>query len=208
MRLDEDTPNKHQLKTEEMRNKLLKSARKVFAQDGFEAARLEDIASDAGHTRGAFYAHFASKEDLFFALLEQQIYRQLETVQAVLDGQKSRKGKLRVLRDYYVSKLMDPNWCILMLEFKMFAIRRPKIRARLAAAHRAMRASVPMQGINELIGSPRSRRRISDDGRRVILEGFLQCLVLQMSYDPLTLSTSDATEALGKVFDLLVGALP
>ncbi len=205
LRLEEESLNKHQAKTEETRGKLLKSARKIFAQVGFEAARLEDIASDAGHTRGAFYAHFSSKEDLFFALLEQQIYIQLEHVQTIMDAQKTRRAKLQVLRDHYVTKLSDPNWSMLMLEFKMFAIRRPKMRARLAAAHREMRASVRIQGISELISAQGSRQGVSEDGVRVILESFLQCLILQMSYDPLSLSGDDATAALGKVFDLLVG---
>src|SRR5437764_12953955 len=66
--------NKHQQKTEETRHKLLKSAQKVFARVGFEAASIQDIAKDAGHTRGAFYAHFGCKEDLFFALLEHEAY--------------------------------------------------------------------------------------------------------------------------------------
>jgi AcrR family transcriptional regulator len=47
----------------------LLAAEQTFARDGYEAARLEDIAARAGYTRGAFYANFASKEDIFFALL-------------------------------------------------------------------------------------------------------------------------------------------
>ena len=63
-------PNKHQIRTEQTTGKLLRSAMKIFVRDGFKAARLEEIAKDAGYTRGAFYAHFESKEDLFLALLE------------------------------------------------------------------------------------------------------------------------------------------
>ena len=54
--------NKHQRRTEETRRKLLAAGLRVFARDGFEASRLEDIAAEAGHTRGAFYANFATKE--------------------------------------------------------------------------------------------------------------------------------------------------
>ena len=49
------------------------AARRVFARDGFEVARLQDIAQEAGKTRGALYSHFADKEDLFFALIEENI---------------------------------------------------------------------------------------------------------------------------------------
>jgi AcrR family transcriptional regulator len=55
--------NKHQQKTEETRRKLLAAALRIFARDGFERSRLEDIAAEAGYTRGAFYANFATKED-------------------------------------------------------------------------------------------------------------------------------------------------
>src|SRR5438309_899544 len=128
--------NKHQKKTEETRSKLLRSAQKVFAKVGFEAARLEDIAKDAGYTRGAFYAHFTSKEDLFFALLEQQIYRHLTRIQAIMDASADEAAALGELREYYVAATTDRNWCMLMLEFKLFAIRHPKMRANLAEKHR------------------------------------------------------------------------
>ena len=62
--------------------KLLAAAEKTFARDGFEAARLEDIASLAGYTRGAFYANFKSKEDIFFALLEEWVGRRIAEVYA------------------------------------------------------------------------------------------------------------------------------
>src|SRR3954470_3081357 len=97
------SPNKHQLRTEETRRKLLKAAEKVFSKVGFEAARLEDIAKEAGHTRGAFYAHFSSKEDLFFALLEQQIYHHLTRIQAIMDASADEAAALKELREYYVA---------------------------------------------------------------------------------------------------------
>jgi len=94
---------------------LLKSARKVFARDGFEAARLEDIAKDAGYTRGAFYAHYDSKEDLFFALLEQQAYEHQVQIQRLLSPLSSQKEKLQAIREYYVTKSGDRSWSMLML---------------------------------------------------------------------------------------------
>ena len=62
--------SRQQVRTAATRRKLLAAAEKIFARDGFEAARLAEIAALAGYTRGAFYAHFKSKEDIFFALLE------------------------------------------------------------------------------------------------------------------------------------------
>src|ERR1700691_11110 len=62
-------PSRQAARTAATRRKLLLAAEQTFARDGYEAARLEDIAARAGYTRGAFYANFASKEDIFFGLL-------------------------------------------------------------------------------------------------------------------------------------------
>lgn len=49
---------------------LLNAALTVFSQEGYEAARLKDIAQTAGVTRGAIYHHFGNKAGLFAALIE------------------------------------------------------------------------------------------------------------------------------------------
>src|ERR1700688_3360248 len=69
-------------RTEATKRKLLAAAKRIFAQEGFEAARLEDIAARAGYTRGAFYANFESKEDIFFALLERWMAQRIAAVEA------------------------------------------------------------------------------------------------------------------------------
>src|SRR6202007_3074855 len=57
------------------RGQLIAAARTIFARDGFESARIEDIAALAGKTRGAFYDNFRDKEDVFFAIFEEDISR-------------------------------------------------------------------------------------------------------------------------------------
>ena len=87
---------KHQQRTEATRRALLRSARRIFARDGFEASRIEDIAAAIGHTRGAFYAHFKTKEDLFFVLLEEEGKRRLGEVRSVVgDAGPRRNGSPR-----------------------------------------------------------------------------------------------------------------
>src|SRR5580658_8946621 len=100
-------PSRQQARTEATRRKLLEAAEKLFARDGFEAARLEDIASLAGYTRGAFYANFQSKEDIFFALLERWVGLRVSEVNALNAQQESAAEQLRSLRDHYVQKTQD-----------------------------------------------------------------------------------------------------
>lgn len=193
--------NKHQQKTEETRRRLLLSARKVFARDGFEAARLEDIAKEAGHTRGAFYAHFSSKEDLFFALLEQQAYEHQLAMQRLLSPLQEPKDKLRALCEYYVAKAGDRRWSLLMLEFKLYAVRHPKLREKLAKTHRAIRQSFRHE-IESLLPVKRLNPQ-QESTLPVVLEALLHGLILEHSYDSESLKKEAAEEMLRRVFHLL-----
>jgi AcrR family transcriptional regulator len=51
---------------------LLDAAARVFVERGFAGASVEAIAAEAGYTRGAFYSNFATKEELFVALLQER----------------------------------------------------------------------------------------------------------------------------------------
>lgn len=53
------------------RQALLDAARIVFARDGFSAARITDIADQAGAAHGSFYTYFKSKDEIFLALVEE-----------------------------------------------------------------------------------------------------------------------------------------
>src|SRR3954469_3678874 len=52
---------------------LLAAARRVFLPRGYYAPTLEQIAGEAGFSKGAVYSRFASKADMFLALLEERI---------------------------------------------------------------------------------------------------------------------------------------
>lgn len=51
------------------RNALVRAARRVFERDGFVAARVTDIADEAGLAHGSFYSHFTGKEEALAAVL-------------------------------------------------------------------------------------------------------------------------------------------
>jgi AcrR family transcriptional regulator len=197
---------KHQQRTEATRRALLNAAKRIFARDGFEAARIEDIAGATGHTRGAFYAHFTSKEDLFFALFEQEAGDRLRDLRAVLERCPDTSGRLQALRKFYVARVSDRQWVMLALEFKLFALRHPKLRARLARTHRRIRESLKIETIGKLIPELMLGRRESREVRRVALEAALNGLVLEHAYDPETISQTQATTALGRMFDVLMAA--
>ena len=64
------TPRKR-LTGEERRVAILDSALAVFAERGYHASSIDDIAREAGVSKALIYEHFASKQDLYAELLEQ-----------------------------------------------------------------------------------------------------------------------------------------
>lgn len=55
----------------ERRQQILDAALDVFAAEGYGAARIEDVASQAGIAKGTVYLHFKDKQDLFEQLVMQ-----------------------------------------------------------------------------------------------------------------------------------------
>lgn len=127
------------------RDRLLRSARSVFARDGFEQARIEDIATLSGKSRGAFYANFADKEDVFYAIFEDNIARDLEHLGPTLSVLPTTQQRVEALAVYLVTLSNDRERMLLSLEFKLYAIRHDRHRQRLAQLYTCMclRCSIP-----------------------------------------------------------------
>jgi BetI-type transcriptional repressor, C-terminal len=111
---------------------------------------------------------------------------------------------LRELRKFYVARACDRQWVMLALEFKLFALRHPKLRARLARTHRRIRESLKMEMIGDLIPELTRDKKESREVRRVALEAVLNGLVLEHAYDPETISQAQAVAVLGRMFDVLM----
>jgi TetR/AcrR family transcriptional regulator, transcriptional repressor for nem operon len=79
------------------RQRILEAAARRFKGDGIDGAGVATVMSDAGLTNGAFYAHFASKEDLVANVLADQLHAQRES----FDAQPSdRRGVEAFIRSY------------------------------------------------------------------------------------------------------------
>jgi AcrR family transcriptional regulator len=119
------------------RRHLLDAAAVVFARDGFHGASLDDVAATAGFTKGAVYSNFKSKEDLFLALFDDRLVRQMVGVQEALDtphvdGRVEQLPRVRTV----LERLWDDEWTALYLEFVLYAKRNPAAREKLAATLR------------------------------------------------------------------------
>lgn len=63
---------------------IVAAALAVFAEKGFAAARLEEIAARAGVSKGALYLYFETKQDLFRAVVEQAIAPNIQAVRTMI----------------------------------------------------------------------------------------------------------------------------
>lgn len=120
------------------RDRILDAAAHVFARKGYQAASLDEVAREAGLTKGAIYWHFRSKGDLFFALLDVQFQRHTDPVIEDLRnagiGADPRQALIMLLQAAFARLRADTDWPRLYLEFVSQA-RDDDLRARLAQFH-------------------------------------------------------------------------
>ncbi len=141
---------RQQARSRTTRRELVDAARDIFARDGFEQARIEDIAAAVGKTRGAFYAHFQDKEDVFFAIFEEYLARDRRKIVAALQDRHTADERVEALTSLLAALVKDRRRMLLAIEFKLYAIRRPH-QKRLAALHRDMKVRCAEAHIDELL---------------------------------------------------------
>ncbi|HEY0301929.1 MAG TPA: TetR/AcrR family transcriptional regulator, partial [Rhizomicrobium sp.] len=93
---------------------ILDAALKVFAEKGFAAARMEDIAGRAGVTKGTIYLYFESKEAVFKALVREAVGSTLGSVSAdaaAFEG--PARGKLRLVLTAMARMLIESDKVVL-----------------------------------------------------------------------------------------------
>lgn len=65
---------------------IVSAAYEVFAEKGFAAARLDDIAARAGVSKGALYLYFETKQDIFEAVVRDAVGANLDAIEAMADA--------------------------------------------------------------------------------------------------------------------------
>ncbi|MDQ6773875.1 MAG: TetR/AcrR family transcriptional regulator [Candidatus Dormibacteraeota bacterium] len=114
---------------------VLSAARRVFLARGYHAATLDEIADEAGFSKGVVYSQFQGKADLFMALLEARIEERAEE-NTKLAADMAYGGGLPVLLDHLArADNATPGWLLLVIEFRVHAARDIELSRRYAAAH-------------------------------------------------------------------------
>lgn len=130
-------------KKAQTRARLLEAARAVFARRGFAASSLDEVAEEAGLTKGAVYSNFANKEDLVLAVLDDSFDRRMDEVLSRVDMDGTLEEQARLGGALFMAISEQERWLdLLSLEFFTYAARNPEFGARLAARHRESLAAI------------------------------------------------------------------
>ncbi len=194
--------NKHQARTEATLRCVLKAAEEVFVRDGYERAQIETIAAQAGRTKGAIYNHFRSKEDIFFALLEgKAAERRAAFSRSAKDA--SSQGRVEVLKQLFLDSLEEDHWPILMLEFKLFALRNRTSMQRVRKVNQLLHEDIDRKFFPSL-GIAGKRRKQRAAVGLAVLRALPSTIVLERQFNPVLGRSEVAKQVFEGIFDFLL----
>jgi len=122
------------------RSALLSSAAKLICRKGITEASVEDVATDAGYTKGAFYANFKSKEELFLVMLDEKSAEELARLENAMHGEGAPADEVRDAAEEFIRfAWSDPQWPKLYFEFTAYAARNSDFRQELLTRDRRIR---------------------------------------------------------------------
>jgi AcrR family transcriptional regulator len=131
------------------RRRLLAAAADVFGEKGFRAASLTDVADRAGYTIGAVYSNFASKDEVFHALMRERLQMAEEGLAAAFrEDQQGPRPSTSSVEDRIDAELdrmaaaenaVPPRWWRLLSEYRAHAATDPAAWAAMSEADRRCR---------------------------------------------------------------------
>jgi len=180
-----ETRNRRELKQERTRAQLLEAAARVFARRGYHVATLEEVASEAGYTKGAVYSNFDSKEALFLALVDQEIAKRVREIGTVVEAAGSGDIEVEAERQFQRFVRDEPHWPFLFYEFFAYGARRSDLRAefvkRRHAVHRVIADGIRRQADGVGVELPMPAEQIA-----VAIEALMNGLAFNRVLDPLS----------------------
>ena len=124
------------------RAKLIEAALQLFATSGYEHATVDDISQAAGYSKGAYYFHFSTKEDILLELLRVWTEgRSLVLAQGAESGASPREALHQTLANF-LSYNDAPQWPGVLLEFWAQALRNPELSKRLTQSYASWRKQI------------------------------------------------------------------
>jgi AcrR family transcriptional regulator len=126
------------------RAQLIAAAATVFARRGYVAASLDEVAEEAGLTKGAVYSNFESKEELFQAVIDERFNEPMKHAAEVIENSAGTTEELAMVgaRAFVDVVQQEREVFLLALEMNIHVARHPERAPTFAAARREQLADV------------------------------------------------------------------
>jgi AcrR family transcriptional regulator len=190
---------------ERNRQLVLDAARRVFLARGYNGASLEAIADAAGFSKGVVYSQFESKADLFLALLDRRIAERAELHERFVAELAGADGFAALLALSERMVAAEPDWALLVIEFRVHAARDPVLSDRYAAAH-----ARSLDGLERTIAHLYEAAGMAPSlPMRTVAEFAFACstgLALEHAANPVAIPVADATAMVVRAVGLDVAA--
>jgi AcrR family transcriptional regulator len=156
--------------SDEKRKRVLESAKAAFARDGFAGTNVNRVADAAGISVGSLYKYFRTKEDLFFAIIEESHVVLENILNTIFEAEPSFFGRVElILRAAIDSSIDDPDLVRIYLactteELSPLAAQLSgRIESISAAMYRGMVAAAAASGEIDADADPASTAFCLDD---------------------------------------------
>jgi AcrR family transcriptional regulator len=192
-----------------MKARILDAALEVFTKLGFESANLDLVAEQAGCSRGAIYAHYANKEEVFLELRDHHLRGQFLAICSKLEAIPELEKRRATFKRWMIGQIEDPFWGVLMLEYKLYAIRHPEARERLLSHYESFSAQAPVSLTELLFGANLNKSaRAAIHRRMAVLGSTFSGLVLESRFHPDLLPPGKLEPFADEIFEVLIRPQP
>ena len=176
------------------REKLLDSALKTFLLEGYSGATIEGISEEAGYSRGAFYAHFMSKEDVFLEIVASQADKITPVLVERIGTASSPSRLIEIVSEWAEERSQTQSLAVLMFEAMQQARRNGTLDERYAALF-----SKNWRSIGEAM------RPFFPDHRLPCTPEEIVAIIVALSYSPIVSGASG--HKAGRLVELTLKAL-
>jgi len=187
------------------RSTLITVGRKHFLRYGLGGAVAEKIAEDAGYSRGALYANFDGKEDLFLAVIREEQACRSNIFRSILRDEPSAKKRLRKMRDTIADTLTNRDWIVLRAEFEAGALRSERIRQSFVEMHR-LQIHDGGELVKDLLKSPGVISRLKPDDFITVMHNLAHGLAVTQKILGAELSQKNTRSLIQSLFDHLMSS--
>jgi AcrR family transcriptional regulator len=185
----------------EAREELLAAALRVFARRGYAAAGVDEIAAEAGYSKGALYWHFAGKEELLMTLLEERVDAPTRALLTLLEAAPPDRDMAIEATQAFSALISEQRDAVLLeREHWSLAIRDPELRARYAERQAELRGrlALALQARARHLGAP-PMPMPAEDLARVVM-GIISALAIDELVEPHSVRAELVGETLATLY--------